>query len=52
MKLLNTGQPYKVIAEELGISSATVQRHIANIFLKLEVNNKVEAINKLQQKLP
>ena len=47
--LLNTGQPYKLIADSLAISIATVQRHVANIFQKLNVNNKVAAIKKIQE---
>ena len=49
LSLLNTGQPYKLIADSLAISIATVQRHVANIFQKLNVNNKVAAIKKIQE---
>lgn len=49
LSLLNTGKPYKLIADSLAISITTVQRHIANIFRKLNVNNKVAAIKKIQE---
>ncbi len=34
------GDDYKTIAQDLGISPATVKSHIANIFIKLGINNK------------
>lgn len=45
--LLMKGQPYKLIADQLHISDKTVGKHIANIFAKAGVNNKVELMNKL-----
>jgi signal transduction histidine kinase/DNA-binding response OmpR family regulator len=45
--LLMKGQPYKIIGTSLAISGKTVARDVANIFAKLEVNNKIELINKL-----
>jgi signal transduction histidine kinase/DNA-binding NarL/FixJ family response regulator len=47
--LLHTGLPYKIIAEKLNISVPTVNRHVANLFQKLNVKNKLEAIKKLQE---
>ncbi|MBT1696397.1 response regulator [Fulvivirgaceae bacterium PWU4] len=47
ISLLMKGQPYKVIGSSLAISSKTVARHVATIFAKLDVNNKIELINKL-----
>ena len=47
ISLLMKGQPYKVIGTSLEISSKTVARHVATIFAKLDVNNKIELINKL-----
>lgn len=41
------GLQYKEIAAKKNISTETVKKHIANIYKKLDVNNKVEAINKL-----
>lgn len=40
------GYDYKQIAEFLNISPATVRKHIENIYTKLQVHNKVEAIQK------
>ncbi|MES2588382.1 MAG: response regulator transcription factor [Bacteroidota bacterium] len=40
------GFDYKQIADFLNISPATVRKHIENIYQKLQVHNKVEAIQK------
>lgn len=45
--LLMKGRPYKLIADQLYISDKTVGKHIANIFAKAGVNNKVELMNRL-----
>lgn len=45
LEQLCKGLDYKSIAENLFISSGTVRKHIENIYGKLHVNNKVEAIN-------
>jgi signal transduction histidine kinase/DNA-binding NarL/FixJ family response regulator len=45
--LLSQGHPYKIIADKLNISNKTVAAHLSNIFEKLDVNNKVELINKM-----
>jgi DNA-binding NarL/FixJ family response regulator len=47
LKLLNEGYRYKEIAEKLFISIETVRRHCQNIYKKLQVQSKVEAINKV-----
>lgn len=47
--LLRTGLPYKNIADKLDITVTTVNRHVANIFQKLDVKNKIEAIKRLQE---
>lgn len=41
------GKPYKVIAEELGVSINTLKTHIKNIFSKYGVSSKIELYNKL-----
>lgn len=46
LQLLAKGQDYKQIAENLFISPSTVRKHIENIYQKLQVHNKVEAIQK------
>ncbi|MFK8010376.1 MAG: response regulator [Saprospiraceae bacterium] len=43
---LSRGLPYKLIAAQLSITIGTVKQHIHQIYKKLEVNNKTEAINK------
>jgi len=47
LEQLAKGKLYKEIAEELGISFHTVRQHICNIYEKLHVQNKTEAINKV-----
>jgi DNA-binding NarL/FixJ family response regulator len=46
LELLSEGKRYKEIANSLFISMDTVRTHIRNIYLKLEVSNKTQAINK------
>jgi DNA-binding NarL/FixJ family response regulator len=40
------GKPAKEIASSLHISVATVQKHTKNIYRKLGVHNKIEALQK------
>jgi two-component system, NarL family, response regulator LiaR len=44
--LLDKGNSYNAIADTLFISSKTVRKHIYNIYSKLGVSNKVEAVNR------
>jgi DNA-binding NarL/FixJ family response regulator len=44
MELISKGDNYSQIAEKLFISPNTVRKHIENIYSKLHVHNKVEAI--------
>lgn len=44
LEQLSTGLPYTSIAENLFISPSTVRRHIENIYKKLQVHSKVEAL--------
>lgn len=46
LELLSRGLLYKEIAASLFISMDTVRRHCFNIYSKLHVKNKTEAINK------
>lgn len=41
------GYSYKKIAETLFISQRTVSKHVEHIFEKVQVNNKIELINKI-----
>lgn len=43
---IKNGLTYQEIAENLFISYHTVRKHIENIYRKLQVNNKIEAIKK------
>jgi len=47
---LSRGLLYKEIAELLGITIGTVKQHIHKIYDKLQVTNKTEAINKLNER--
>jgi DNA-binding NarL/FixJ family response regulator len=46
LEMLAKGLLYKEIADELGISSETVRKHVYHIYEKLHVGNRVEAVNK------
>ncbi|NJO25109.1 MAG: response regulator transcription factor [Bacteroidia bacterium] len=46
MKLLSAGLLYKEIADRLHITHGTVRQHIYNIYKKLHVQNRTEAVNK------
>lgn len=43
------GATYKMIAEKLFVTTSAVNFHIQNIYLKLDVNSKSEALTKLEQ---
>lgn len=49
---LSKGLLYKEIAFRLSISTETVRRHCFNIYDKLHVNNRTEALNKYFGKAP
>ena len=49
LELLSQGLLYKEIASQLSISIDTVKRHCFNIYEKLHVSNRTEAINKYHQ---
>jgi len=48
LQLLAQGLQYKEIADRLVLSLETVKKHMRNIYQKLHVQNKVEAINKFR----
>ncbi len=50
--LLSEGKSYAVIGEELNVSLNTIKYHIRNIYEKLHVKNKVEAIKLFKSKTP
>ncbi|PHN00589.1 LuxR C-terminal-related transcriptional regulator [Flavilitoribacter nigricans] len=45
LALLAKGKLYKEIAEEMDVVIGTVKQHVHNIYQKLHVSNKTEAIN-------
>lgn len=52
LTLYSKGLNYNQIAESLTISPATVRKHIENIYKKMKVHNKIEAIQEaLKSKL-
>lgn len=46
LKLMMQGKRYSTIAQELFISRETVKTHLKNIYRKLKVNSKTEAVRK------
>jgi two-component system, NarL family, response regulator LiaR len=48
LELVAQGLQYKEIADRLHLSTETVKKHMRNIYQKLHVQNKVEAINKFR----
>lgn len=46
LEQLSKGLKYDLIAENLFLSAGTVRKHIENIYTKLQVHNKLEAIQK------
>ena len=48
LELLSKGLLYKEIAERLDVTHETVKKHLKNIYQKLHVQNKIEALNKFK----
>jgi len=49
LEQLSKGLSYNLIAENLILSTGTVRKHIENIYKKLQVHNKLEAVQKAQK---
>ena len=50
LSLMSDGLPNKAIASRLSISERTVTTHVANIYSKLHVNNRVSAIQEAMRR--
>ncbi|MES2864392.1 MAG: response regulator transcription factor [Bacteroidota bacterium] len=46
LEQLSKGLKYQIIAENLFLSVGTIRKHVENIYNKLQVHNKLEAIQK------
>ncbi len=46
LEQLSKGLTYNAIADNLFLSAGTIRKHIENIYTKLQVHNKIEAIEK------
>jgi DNA-binding NarL/FixJ family response regulator len=49
LELLASGKSYSSIADQLFVDKETIRSHIKNIYLKLEVHSKAEAIEKARK---
>lgn len=47
LRMMQTGKPYKIIADELNISEKTVKCHVLNMFQKTNTSNKMELVSTL-----
>jgi len=50
LSLLSEGYRYKEIANKIFLSTETVRTHIRNIYEKLQVNSRTDALNKVYKK--
>ncbi|MES2773004.1 MAG: response regulator transcription factor [Bacteroidota bacterium] len=48
LEFLAKGMTYKEIAMQLGVGAETIKKHLKNIYQKLHVQNKIEALNKFR----
>lgn len=49
LEQLSKGLCYNIIAEHLFLSTGTIRKHIENIYKKLQVHNKLEAVEKAKK---
>lgn len=49
LEQLSKGLSYQLIAENLILSTGTIRKHIENIYRKLQVHNKLEAVQKAKR---
>lgn len=50
LRIMATGAPNKEIASTLSISESTAKTHVANIFRKLDVKDRTEAVTQAMQR--
>ncbi len=50
LELLSQGLMYKEIAGQLFLSTETIRKHVYHVYEKLQVNNRVSAVNKFFQR--
>ena len=48
LRSLAEGNSYQQIADDLFISHETVKKHLKNIYRKMNVKNKIQAINRMK----
>lgn len=49
LQLINDGLSNQQIAEKLFVSENTVKKHVSNLFLKLDVERRTEAVKKAKE---
>lgn len=49
LEQLSKGLSYNAVAENLILSTGTIRKHIENIYRKLQVHNKIEAVQKAKR---
>jgi len=49
LEQIASGLSYEQVADNKGISYGTVRKHLENVYRKLDVHNKLEAVNKAKQ---
>ena len=45
MRLVATGATNAQVAHQMGIAEGTVRKHLENVFVRLEVSSRMEAVN-------
>jgi DNA-binding CsgD family transcriptional regulator len=48
LHLLRSGEPYKIIAVELGMNEKTLRKHVENIFSRLDVSTRSGLVQRLK----
>ena len=48
LNLLAKGMTYREMSVQLGVTAETVKKHLKNIYRKLEVSNKIAALNRFK----